>query len=116
LSNSNCAPPLAVTVPWRIVPPRSFHDPVLASRARPPLIVPVILTVPPLRLKPVLAEGLGKTPPRFNVAVSQLIVPGFLQIETSSNVAPLVASSVPRLSRPTVPPRLIVRVCPGTSA
>src|ERR1043166_5514617 len=91
---TNCAPPVAVTVPPLIVPDTS-HEPVAASNVNPPLSVPMRFTVPPVRLntpKPACV----KLPPRFTVPLVALMVPVLFQllpkvsVEVSAVIVPLL--------------------------
>src|SRR5712664_1103299 len=94
LVNTNSAPPASLSVPFLIVPPTRFQEPVVAVRARVLLVlssVPVRFTVPPERLK-VPKPAVVKLPPRFTVEVLSVIVPVLLQTpepEPRFSVAPV---------------------------
>ena len=109
LLRMSCDPPLVLTEPPLIVPPSSVHDPLAASRFRPPLSVPVRFTVPPVRTKlPSVARV--KVSSRFSVEFVETIVPALLQLPLSDNVEPVTVMVLPGLLirlMPLIPPPLI---------
>src|SRR4051794_36580834 len=91
-------PPLVLTVPPFIVPPATFHVPVVASRFRAVLLsVPVMLTVPAvlgLRVN-VPISALAKVPPKLRMPPVTLIVPELCQVPPILKVPPVTAQVAP---------------------
>src|SRR5262245_28438858 len=86
---SNCEPPEAVSVPPSIVPPLSRHEPVLASRLRPPLSVPLMLMVEALKVQ-APRVGLLNVPLRFTIALVPDMPPVLFQLPFRFAVALLM--------------------------
>src|SRR5688572_1420231 len=83
------------------VPPAKFHVPSVSLSVRPPVMVPVRFTVPPVRVNRPgsFTDGVVNAPPRFTTPPVTPIVPVFDQSPEVLSEPPLPTAIVPLLAQ-----------------
>jgi hypothetical protein len=117
LVSTSWAPPAPVTVPPLTVPPASCHEPVVAVRAKVAAAlfsVPVMLTMPPVRLN-VPRSAVLTVPSRLTVPALTVMVPLLLQAPRMVSVPPPLPSRLPELDN-VVPKKPTTIIPPAASA